>query len=110
MQFLMFVCTDPNAEPHIPAEDNIEEWVNEFDNNGMRLLGDRLADIEEAVLVTKRGGIVSTVALDSTSPQADIAGIDMLECTNIEEAIAVAAKHPMARFGKIVVRPFWKWE
>jgi hypothetical protein len=35
-----------------------------------------------------------------------IGGFDVLECENLDEAIEVAAKHPVARFGTIEVRPF----
>jgi hypothetical protein len=36
-----------------------------------------------------------------------ICGYDVLECANIDEAVKVAAAHPVAAFGKIEVRPFW---
>jgi hypothetical protein len=39
-----------------------------------------------------------------------IAGFDILECANLDEAIDIAAKHPMARFGRIEIRPFWPEE
>ena len=29
------------------------------------------------------------------------------DCGNIDEAIEIASKHPMARFGKIEIRPLW---
>jgi len=35
-----------------------------------------------------------------------IAGFVVLECAGLDEAVEVAAKHPMARFGKIEIRPF----
>jgi hypothetical protein len=34
-----------------------------------------------------------------------IGGFDFLDCANMEEAIEIASKHPMARFGTIEVRP-----
>ena len=27
MQYMMFVATDPDAEPYDPAQDNIQEWA-----------------------------------------------------------------------------------
>ncbi len=36
-----------------------------------------------------------------------IAGFDILDCADLDEAIEVAAKHPVAGFGKLEVRPFW---
>ena len=37
-----------------------------------------------------------------------ICGFDILECANIEEAVKVAAAHPVAGFGRIEVRAFWR--
>ena len=36
-----------------------------------------------------------------------IHNFDVLECASLEEAVEVASKHPMARFGTIEVRAFW---
>jgi hypothetical protein len=36
-----------------------------------------------------------------------IGGFDLLDCASIEEAVEIASKHPMARFGTIEVRPLW---
>jgi hypothetical protein len=32
----------------------------------------------------------------------------VLDCANIDEAVQVAAAHPVAAFGRIEVRPFWR--
>jgi len=36
-----------------------------------------------------------------------IAGFDILECADLDEAIEVDGKHPVARIGALDVRPFW---
>ena len=36
-----------------------------------------------------------------------IAGFDLLDCGNIDEAIEIASKHPMVHLGRIEVRPLW---
>ncbi len=36
-----------------------------------------------------------------------IAGFDILECADLDEAIDIASQHPMARFGRLELRPFW---
>ncbi len=75
---------------------------------GIRLDGDRLAPTRQARTVTVRDGEV----LVSDGPFAEtkevVCGYDILECDSIEEAVRVAAAHPVAAFGKIEVRPFWK--
>jgi len=37
-----------------------------------------------------------------------IAGYGIIECENLDEAIEVASRHPVARFGSIEVRPLWE--
>jgi hypothetical protein len=39
-----------------------------------------------------------------------IAGFDILDCEGLDEAIEIASKHPMARFGRLELRPFWPIE
>ena len=43
MKYMMFVATDPEAEPYDPAQDNIQEWVAEMVARGVNLHGDRLS-------------------------------------------------------------------
>ena len=39
-----------------------------------------------------------------------IAGYDIIECADLDEAIDYVSRHPMARIGRIEIRPFWPWE
>jgi hypothetical protein len=36
---------------------------------------------------------------------APASGFNILDCANLDEAIEVSAKHPIARFGVIELRP-----
>jgi hypothetical protein len=107
VHYLLFVCTDPSAEPYDPAQDTIEEWVSHYDSKGVRMVGHRLASADKAVTVRVRKG----QRLITDGPFAEtkewIAGFDLIDCQSLDEAIEVAARHPMARFGRIEVRPLW---
>lgn len=107
MRYLMFVCVDPSAEPFDPAQDNIGEWVSSNDRNGTRIMGQRLEDVGKAKTVRVRKGQLLVTDGPFAETKEWIAGFDLLECKDIEEAIAIASKHPMARFGRIEVRPQW---
>jgi hypothetical protein len=107
MRFLMFICTDPSAEPYDPKQDNIESWVSEMDGRKIRISGNRLARVDRAITVRKRNGKVLRTDGPFAETKEWIAGFDVIECASLDEAIEVAAKHPMARFGKIEIRPFW---
>ena len=109
MKYFMFVVEDPTAEPYVPEEDNIAAWVDEMGARGIDEKGDRLRPATEAKTVRIRSG--KTIVTDGpfTESREVIAGYGILECADLDEAIEVAAKHPMARFGRIEVRPFWQW-
>jgi hypothetical protein len=36
-----------------------------------------------------------------------VGGFDILECGSLEEAVEIAAGHPVAQVGTIEVRPLW---
>ena len=109
MQYMLFIANDPEAEPYDPSQDNIEDWVKENDERGTRRDGDRLRPPADATLVRRRGGELLVTDGPFTESKEWIAGFDILECENLDEAIAIAGAHPMARFGRIEIRPFWDW-
>jgi hypothetical protein len=110
MRYLLLVCTDPTAEPYDAAQDNIGEWVAEADAKGSRMLGERLVGASKAKTVRVRGGATSVTDGPFAELGELIAGFDILEVDTIDEAVALAAKHPMARFGQIEVRAFDPFE
>ena len=110
MRFILFVCVDPAAEEYVPQDDNIEEWVAEMSQRKVRILGSRLKDLKDARTVRRRDGKVSVTDGPFAETKEWIAGFDLLECANLDEAIEVASQHPMARFGRLELRPLWPEE
>ena len=110
MKYMLFVCTDPEAEPYQPELDNIGEWVSEWDSQRVRQDGNRLRPIEDATTVRVRGGRLLVTDGPFAETKEWIAGYDIIEVPDLDRAIEVASKHPMARFGRIEVRPIWPLE
>jgi hypothetical protein len=110
MRYMMFVATDPEAEPFVPEEDNIGEWVADVEARGLRVTGERLRPVEDATLVRVRGGELLVTDGPFTESKEWIAGFDVLDCRDLDEAIEVASRHPMARFGRIELRPMWPFD
>jgi hypothetical protein len=110
VEYLLFIVSDPAAPTYIPEEDNIEEWSADVERRGVSRVGNRLRPPSDATTVTVRDG--QTILTDG--PFADtkewIAGFDLIEVDNLDEAIEIASKHPMARFGRVEVRPVWPFE
>jgi hypothetical protein len=38
----------------------------------------------------------------------EMAGYDIIECADFDEAIEIASKHAAAKFGTIEIRPVWQ--
>ena len=110
MRYMMFVATDPAADKYDPAADNVEDWVDRHDKSGKRVMGDRLRPVEDATTVRRRDGKLLVTDGPFAETREWIAGFDILECVDLDEAIAIAAEHPMARFGRLELRPFWPGE
>ena len=110
MRFMMFVCVAESA--HVPADEasvpNVDGWADTYDRSGVRIGGERLVDPPQAKTVRVRDG--KTVITDGPFAETKefIAGFDILECADLDEAIAVATAHPMAHTHMIEVRPFWQ--
>lgn len=110
MHFMMFVATDPEAEPYSADKDTTEDWVTEMDGRGVRLSGERLRPAAEATTVRLRNEELLVTDGPFAETKEWIAGYDILECADVTEAIAIAAKHPMARFGRLELRAFWPFD
>ena len=108
MQFMMFVCSDADPDPKPAAEGEIYSWL--ADVEGKRITGDRLRPVKDAKTVRVRGGRRMVFDGPFAETKETILGFDILECASMEEAIEIAAKHPMARAGRIELRPFWPFE
>ncbi len=104
-RFMMFVGVEPGA----PAEGadglTIDQWLAETERRGMRLEGDILARPTDATTIRDYGRLITDGPFADTKEW--IGGYDIIDCEDLDEAVEVAALHPMARAGLIEVRPFW---
>ena len=110
MKYLMFVCVEEGIELDATERAAIgpdsEVWMQEMDGRGVRLMGNQLAPVVDATTVRVREGEVVIADGPFAETKEQIAGFDILECADLDEALEVAAKHPVARFGALEVRPF----
>ena len=108
MKYMMFVVDDPAAAAEAQPSENdltIDEWLAEVE--GKRITGDRLRPVDDATTVRVRRGEVLVTDGPFTESKEWIVGFDILECEDLDEAIAIAARHPVANGGKLELRPFW---
>lgn len=105
MKYMMLICVD--REP-TPASDGptIEQWLAEVE--GKRLDGSELMSPGDATTVRTRGDEVLLTDGPFAETREYIAGYDIIDCADLDEAIRIASRHPCARVGAVEVRPFPK--
>jgi len=116
MKYLLFHCLDETAELS-PDDDSdvagsaadraVEAWDSEMEARGVKLAGGRLRPAGEARTVRVRGGEVLVSDGPFAETKEQIAGFNVLECADLDEAIEVASRHPTAKIGTFELRPFW---
>jgi hypothetical protein len=114
MKFLMFVCWDATnmdaqeePDPTVAPMEESFPWLDDLQARGIWVMGDQLAPPRRGRSVRVRDG----KALVTDGPFAEtkeaVGGFDILECDSLEEAVEIAAGHPVAQLGTIEVRPLW---
>jgi hypothetical protein len=106
MRYLMFVETDPEPDT-AAATPTIEQWLDYVSEKGTRITGDRLRPAEDATTIRMRDGELLVTDGPFSESKEWIAGFDVLDCADLDEAIEIAAKHPMAYRGRLELRPIW---
>jgi len=116
MKYMLIHCVDesmfgPEPDggiPFPPAARALEAWVSDLTARGVLLHGGRLRPVSDATTVQVREGdlLVSDGPFAETKEQ--VAGYDVIDCADLDEAIEIASRHPTAGIGTIEVRPFWE--
>jgi hypothetical protein len=107
MEYMLFIATDTDPEPEGTEGTTIEEWIEEGHRRGIHRHGDRLRPAQDATTVRVRKGERLVTDGPFTESKEWIAGYDIVECADLDDAIDFASRHPMARFGRIEIRPVW---
>jgi hypothetical protein len=117
----MLVCADMRRsmaaaatadERSAPTPDDFDEGPDEVDAwietaGPRRLYGWALEFPNTAVTVRRVDGEVVTTDGPFAETKEQIAGYDLLECDDLDDALQVAAGHPVADGGVIELRPLW---
>jgi hypothetical protein len=108
MKYMMFVATDPDVAADETGEGtlDIDTWVNSNNASGKRVFGERLRPAEDSTTVRRRGGKVMVTDGPFAESREWIVGFDILDCSDLDEAIEIASQHPMAATGRLELRPF----
>jgi hypothetical protein len=109
MRYALLICDDESISPsmeELDADPVFRAWGEDLERRGAERFGARLRPVADATTVRVRNG----ETLVSDGPFAEtkdlVGGIVILECADLDEAIEVARAHPMARWGRLELRPF----
>jgi hypothetical protein len=120
MKFLFLICASQGGPTPTPADggtvvgtldpvsDDVDVWVDEYDTgdpaeDGKRHVGNALNGHTETVRV--RNGEILVTDGPFLESKEYIAGFDLIEAPSLEVARTIAAKHPMAHYTGIEIRP-----
>jgi hypothetical protein len=116
MKFLLLVCwdaenmdaqTDPDPDPADTPEEAGFPWLNDLQARGVWVTGDQLAPPRRARSVRVRDGKRTVTDGPFAETKEAVGGFDVIDCGSMEEAVEIAAEHPVAKLGTIEVRPLW---
>jgi hypothetical protein len=91
-----------------PVKDAGETWRRDLKARGLHILGSALGDRDAATTVRVRYGERLLSGAPFIGSNDFIAGIDVVSCADRQQAIRLAAAHPIAPSHAIEVRPFYR--
>jgi hypothetical protein len=114
MRYALLICGDENAALSLTAEersarfDAFTAFSDAMTARGVLVGGERLRPSTTASTVQVRDGGVVIADGPFAETKEQIAGFYVIECTDLDEALEVAAQVPAAAYGTIEVRPVWE--
>ena len=111
MRYLLLIYTDEKTDltPNDPGFGEMmtgyRQFTDEVKRNGAHLAGEPLQSVTTATTVRVRDGKTMITDGPFAETREQLGGFYMLECKNLDEATAYAAKIPGALRGSIEVRP-----
>jgi len=116
MQYLFLIYSNEKADNDVSEDKQKEvfgQWMaytEEMKNAGVMLAGDALQPTATATSVRVRSGDRITTDGPFAETKEQLGGYYLVECPNLDEALAWAAKCPGALDGTIEVRPIMVFE
>jgi len=111
MRYLLMICTDETADDALSADEagarfaEYGVWMEEVGKRGLLQGGERLRPTTDATTVRVRDGETLTSDGPFAETKEQVGGYDVIDCSDLDEAIEIASKHPSAWYGTIEVRP-----
>lgn len=107
MQFLFIISHDADFAPTDTLIGDIFAWIEQATADGQRISGKPLQPPGTARTVRIRNGKRLLTDGPFSASDEQICAYELVECSSMEDALELAARHPMAAAATIEVRPVW---
>jgi len=104
---LLFYADEPSREA-AAAREELPKWVEligSLREEGVLLGTGRLQPVDSATTLRVRDGETEITDGPFATTKEILGGYMLLECADLDEALALAARVPLARYGSVEVRP-----
>ena len=111
MKYMLLIYTNPASWGALSEAERTglmgeyTAFTQEIVSSGEFVSGDPLAGTEAASTVRVRGGAAETVDGPFVESKEHLAGYYVVDCKDLDRALALAARIPDARFAGVEVRP-----
>jgi hypothetical protein len=115
MKYVLLIYGDENAAANMPQEAmqtfmaEYAAYTQDIQSAGVRLAGEALQPTSTATTVRVKQGKLVTMHGPFAETKEQLGGFYLIDCANLDEAIAWAAKCPDARYGSVEVRPVMEY-
>lgn len=114
MRYVCFVHIDPDLIGALsPEEDKAQQresiaFDEELIRSGHMIAAHPIQGAETATVIRNRNGQVSMTDGPYVETKEHLGGFFLLEARDLNEALSLASKAPVARYGSVEVRPTWE--
>jgi hypothetical protein len=113
MQYLLMIYASEAEHAKLDQAKMYEEYglfTQGIVKSGNFKGADRLQPVSTATTVRVRDGKTLTTDGPFAETREQLGGYYLVEAKDLDEALAIAAKIPSARYGSIEVRPIWVYD
>jgi hypothetical protein len=110
MQYMLLIYSAESAEAALDQGQIMAEYgtfTQGIVQSGAFKAADRLKPVATATTVRIRDGKTLTTDGPFAETREQLGGYYLVEAKDLDEAVAIAAKVPTAKYGGIEVRPVW---
>jgi hypothetical protein len=106
MKYMLLIRPEQDYSGGAPEEmvRATEAWVREMTERGVRREGAALRPPAESTGVSRRAGKLVTTDGPYAESKEQMGGYDLIDCRDLNEAIEIASKHPVAEVGMVEIR------